>query len=73
MAAMRSAKAQTSSDVQASSRCGEPPWQIDFVPEPRALPEEVDIAILGAGFTGLAAAGVAAARGAGENGGGAGS
>src|SRR3989304_30340 len=35
---------------------GAPPWTIDFRPEPRALPAEVDFAIVGGGFTGLAAA-----------------
>lgn len=33
------------------------PWRIDFVPSPlRAIPSEVDFAIVGGGFTGLAAA-----------------
>lgn len=35
---------------------GQPPWQIDFRPVDRPLPDEVDIAIIGGGFTGLAAA-----------------
>lgn len=35
---------------------GQPPWEIDFRPASRALPEKIDIAIIGAGFTGLAAA-----------------
>jgi glycine/D-amino acid oxidase-like deaminating enzyme len=35
---------------------GEPPWTIDFHPSPRLLSEEVDFAIVGGGFTGLAAA-----------------
>jgi glycine/D-amino acid oxidase-like deaminating enzyme len=35
---------------------GKPPWTIDFHPLPRWLPEEVDFAIVGGGFTGLAAA-----------------
>jgi len=38
------------------SRWGVPPWQIDFHPTPRPIPEQVDVAIVGAGFTGLAAA-----------------
>ena len=37
-------------------RWGAPPWTIDFRPEPRALPAEVDFAVVGGGFTGLAAA-----------------
>ena len=35
---------------------GEIPWRIDFTPPKRALPDAVDFAIVGAGFTGLAAA-----------------
>ncbi len=35
---------------------GQPPWEIDFTPAQRALPNRVDFAIIGAGFTGLAAA-----------------
>jgi glycine/D-amino acid oxidase-like deaminating enzyme len=35
---------------------GESPWTIDFKVRQRAFPESVDFAIVGAGFTGLAAA-----------------
>ncbi len=35
---------------------GQPPWKIDFTPRRRRLPKEVDFAIIGGGFTGLAAA-----------------
>ena len=35
---------------------GQPPWQIDFTPARQSLPKKVDFAIIGAGFTGLAAA-----------------
>ncbi len=35
---------------------GEPPWRIHFTPPPARVPEAVDVAIIGAGFTGLAAA-----------------
>ena len=35
---------------------GQPPWQIDFTPAKQSLPPSVDFAIVGAGFTGLAAA-----------------
>jgi glycine/D-amino acid oxidase-like deaminating enzyme len=35
---------------------GLPPWAIDFSPAPQPLPRDVDIAIVGTGFTGLAAA-----------------
>jgi len=37
-------------------RWGKSPWTIDFHPSPRPLPERVDFAIVGGGFTGLAAA-----------------
>jgi glycine/D-amino acid oxidase-like deaminating enzyme len=39
-----------------SLQWGTPPWQIDFTPAARALPEGVDVAVVGGGFTGLAAA-----------------
>ncbi len=35
---------------------GTPPWQFDFQPEARPLPDQVDFAVIGGGFTGLAAA-----------------
>jgi glycine/D-amino acid oxidase-like deaminating enzyme len=35
---------------------GTPPWTVDFRPAPRPLPDQVDFAILGGGFTGLSAA-----------------
>jgi glycine/D-amino acid oxidase-like deaminating enzyme len=35
---------------------GEPPWTVDFRPAPCALPDHVDFAIVGAGFSGLSAA-----------------
>ena len=35
---------------------GAPPWIIDFRPAPRALPDHVDFAIVGGGFSGLSAA-----------------
>src|SRR6267143_531745 len=35
---------------------GAPPWTVDFRPAPRALPDLVDFAIVGGGFTGLSAA-----------------
>jgi glycine/D-amino acid oxidase-like deaminating enzyme len=37
-------------------RWGEPPWTIDFHPPPRVPPDRVDFAVVGGGFTGLAAA-----------------
>ncbi len=35
---------------------GAPPWTVDFHPVPSALPDHVDFAIVGGGFTGLSAA-----------------
>ncbi len=35
---------------------GAPPWAVDFRPAARPLPEQVDYAIVGGGFTGLSAA-----------------
>ena len=35
---------------------GETPWTVDFVPKRRELPEQVDFAIVGGGFSGLSAA-----------------
>lgn len=37
-------------------RRGEPPWEVDFLPQPRPLPARVEVAIVGGGFTGLATA-----------------
>jgi NADPH-dependent 2,4-dienoyl-CoA reductase/sulfur reductase-like enzyme len=35
---------------------GAPPWTVDFRPAPRALPDQVDFAVVGGGFSGLSAA-----------------
>ena len=35
---------------------GTPPWSVDFRPAPRALPDQVDFAVVGGGFSGLSAA-----------------
>jgi glycine/D-amino acid oxidase-like deaminating enzyme len=35
---------------------GPPPWQVDYEPPAHPLPQVVDFAVVGAGFTGLAAA-----------------
>jgi glycine/D-amino acid oxidase-like deaminating enzyme len=35
---------------------GTPPWTVDFRPAKRPLPDEVDFAVVGAGFAGLSAA-----------------
>lgn len=37
-------------------RWGTPPWVVDFRPAPQDLPASVDFAVVGGGFTGLAAA-----------------
>jgi glycine/D-amino acid oxidase-like deaminating enzyme len=42
--------------AESHANWGQPPWKIDFAPPPRAIPEEADFAIIGGGFTGLAAA-----------------
>lgn len=42
--------------AQKGANWGEPPWRIDSAPQNRPLPGEVDFAIVGGGFTGLAAA-----------------
>jgi len=41
---------------QVNSRWGQPPWTIDFTPADSSMPEKADFAIVGGGFTGLAAA-----------------
>jgi glycine/D-amino acid oxidase-like deaminating enzyme len=43
-------------NVSRDKRWGNTPWTIDFHPHSRSLPEEVDFAIIGGGFTGLSAA-----------------
>ena len=35
---------------------GTPPWKIDFHPKVRPLPDRIDFAVIGGGFTGLSAA-----------------
>lgn len=42
--------------AKTSHPWGRPPWRIDFKPPRRSAPAEADFAIVGAGFTGLAAA-----------------
>ncbi len=37
-------------------RWGNPPWSIDFLPTPTAMPTEADFAVVGGGFSGLSAA-----------------
>jgi len=40
----------------AAERWGSPPWRINFTPTEHPLPSQVDVATIGAGFSGLAAA-----------------
>src|ERR1700731_246301 len=47
--------ATTASSTAGLPRWGLPPWTIDFHSEQQALPEEVEFAVVGGGFTGLAA------------------
>jgi glycine/D-amino acid oxidase-like deaminating enzyme len=42
--------------MPATLHWGQPPWVIDFDPKPFPLPEGVDVAVVGGGFTGLAVA-----------------
>ncbi len=48
--------ARLSENTARIPRWGLPPWTIEFHSEPLTLPEEVDFAVVGGGFTGLAAA-----------------
>ena len=41
---------------ESHANWGLPPWKIDFAPPTRSAPAEADFAIVGGGFTGLAAA-----------------
>lgn len=48
---------QTPWTESAAPRWGQPPWQIEFQPQPPAtFPARADFAVVGGGFTGLAAA-----------------
>lgn len=49
-------KAHTNGTLRKPHPWGAPPWTVDFRPAPRALPDHVDFAIVGAGFSGLSAA-----------------
>ena len=42
--------------MDSNKNWGNRPWQVDFRPQRRALPESVDFAVVGGGFSGLAAA-----------------
>jgi glycine/D-amino acid oxidase-like deaminating enzyme len=43
-------------ETSSPTRWGQTPWSIDFVPNTPSLPSHVDIAVVGAGFSGLSAA-----------------
>ncbi len=45
-----------SSVSKDNNHWGDPPWESDFRAAPHELPQEVDCAVVGGGFTGLAAA-----------------
>jgi glycine/D-amino acid oxidase-like deaminating enzyme len=47
--------AMLSANTAGIPRWGLPPWTIDFHSEQQGLPEEVEFAVIGGGFTGLAA------------------
>src|SRR5258707_2002968 len=47
--------AMLSANTAGIPRWGLPPWTIDFHSEHQGLPEEVEFAVVGGGFTGLAA------------------
>src|SRR6266852_5648516 len=49
-------KAQRNTGFRKAHPWGAPPWTVDFRPAPCALPDHVDFAIVGAGFSGLSAA-----------------
>jgi glycine/D-amino acid oxidase-like deaminating enzyme len=44
------------SNPNSGRNWGQPPWTIDFRPSHASLPEKTDFAVVGGGFTGLAAA-----------------
>lgn len=50
--------------ARATAAWGEPPWRTEVRPDPEPLPTHCDVVVVGAGFTGLAAAGALAEGGA---------
>ena len=48
-------KVHRNTTIRKSHPWGSPPWSVDFRPAPRAVPDQVDFAIVGGGFTGLSA------------------
>ena len=55
MSAVTHMGAMLSANTAGIPRWGLPPWTIDFHSEQQGLPEEVEFAVVGGGFTGLAA------------------
>jgi glycine/D-amino acid oxidase-like deaminating enzyme len=53
---MQTGPRKREANILASPSWGQTPWTIDFRPAKHSLPSAVDIAIIGGGFTGLAAA-----------------
>jgi glycine/D-amino acid oxidase-like deaminating enzyme len=53
---MGNTKRKPNPESKPGSNWGETPWRIDFAPRAKPLPRETDLAIVGGGFTGLAAA-----------------
>src|SRR4029077_218308 len=52
----RNRVATVARNAAGAPRWGLPPWTIKFRAQEQELPEEVDFAVVGGGFTGLAAA-----------------
>jgi glycine/D-amino acid oxidase-like deaminating enzyme len=42
--------------VSTTKQWGKPPWTVDFCPPSQPLPDKVNVAVIGGGFTGLSAA-----------------
>lgn len=59
MGRLRSLPHRTEAMKKTTGNWGKTPWTIEFRAKAKALPEKVDIAIVGGGFTGLAAAATA--------------
>ena len=49
-------KPRPNTTIRKTHPWGVPPWSVDFRPAPRSLPDHVDFAIVGGGFSGLSAA-----------------
>src|SRR5437763_1726358 len=49
-------KAHRNTTIRKAHPWGTPPWRVDFRPAPSSLPDQVDFAIVGGGFSGLSAA-----------------